>query len=173
VHPQQVLFNMPNRNATKRNIVIFQRVGMGWGFRNWSDSFYFKVADTIQEAFPDHYILRSVSDSIHADDFCFECEITDIGYADLMIGMHGADLTKAMFMPKGGTVVEMSAYFDDRQLPVCGFYGSYFNIYGHHHYLYAWNEFNDPNITETFNTTDFAVKVRRFYDFTRKMQKRP
>jgi hypothetical protein len=41
-------------------------------------------------------------------------------------------------MPAGGIVVEMSEYFNDVHMPICGHYSNLAPICGHHFYSYNW-----------------------------------
>ena len=49
----------------------------------------------------------------------------------ISIGMHGAGLNKQMFMPPNGIVFEISAYLNDSQMPLCGYFGNMSYIFGH------------------------------------------
>ena len=53
------------------------------------------------------------------------CEISELMNTEVLVAVHGAGLTKEMFMPVGGLIVELSSHFNDVQMPVCGFYGMY------------------------------------------------
>ena len=68
----------------------------------------------------------------------------------LLLGIHGAGLTKLMFMPPNSLVVELSgmSVFNDVQMPVCGYYSNWAFMFGHHHYLYAFDSDNNKKGTK-------------------------
>ena len=83
--------------------------------------------------------------------------------------MHGAGLNKQMFMRPDGIVFEISAHLNDSQMPLCGYFGNMAYIFGHHHYLFAYNgdngSFNPPREVETMNETDVVQELLKYYNY--------
>ena len=72
-----------------------------------------------------------------------------------------------MFMPSNSLVIELVSGFHNVHMPFCGYYGMFSAIYGHHHYLHAYNYHTKQPIS-----SDIAAnKTRLFYDKTRDLFK--
>jgi hypothetical protein len=113
-----------------------------WGQRDWSEELCEALLMQLRTAFPTHAVMRHPSTAVLHPHHCFACEITEIMNAglsvclsvcllvcvllvnhvclilyvcmtaDMLVGVHGAGLTKEMFMPPGGLVVELSGHFN-------------------------------------------------------------
>ena len=73
-------------------------------------------------------------------------------------------------MPEGGIVFEINcAEFYDLQMPVCGYFGSLSYVFGHNHYLYAYNGDNGPfdpsRDSEKFDEVDITKELLKYYTF--------
>lgn len=90
--------------------------------------------------------------------------------AEILVAVHGAGMTKEMFMPTGGLIIELSSHFNDVQMPVCGYYANIASMFGHHHYLYAYraDDVNKPNL----DGADLVMQVKNYYDYVHS-DKRP
>ena len=75
------------------------------------------------------------------------------------MGNHGAGLTSAMFMPPGGLVVEIVANLKDVNMPVCGYYGPWSSMFGHHHYLHSFRY----ELKEKLSASAVAAEAFQFY----------
>ena len=71
-------------------------------------------------------------------------------------------------MPEGGIIFEISAHFNDAQMPLCGYYGNWAYMFGHHHYLYTYNgdngNFNPPRQSERMDAGDIVKELLNYYD---------
>ena len=120
-HPQ-------NYDPSKKNLVILARTsdrqnGQSWGYRTWSIEDTNTLVERLKLTFINHNIVLHRSDSIHHPAFCMACEIIEVSKADILLGLHGAGMTKEMFLPTGGSLVfEMSNAMSDVVMPVCGEY---------------------------------------------------
>jgi hypothetical protein len=158
----------PNYNASKLNIVILQRKNAGWGSRHWTDDQANKLSREITRQFSaTHNIVTHSSDALLHPDFCMACEVIEVNRADILIGFHGAGLTKEMFMKPGGLVFEVTGRLNAAVFPVCGYYGNWASIFGHNHYLYNYDIDNGDGINEEMNPVDIATTLRRYYDYLR------
>lgn len=92
-------------------------------------------------------------------DYCLTCEIRDFANADILVGNHGAGLTSSMFMPPGGMVVEIVANLKDVNMPICGYYGPWASMFGHHHYLHSYRH----PLNEKLSVTAVAAEALKFY----------
>lgn len=158
----------PNYNETKarKNLVILIRKNKSaWGSRFWSDEMNRKVLELFNQSFPDHNIVPHFSDVIYHPQFCMACEILELTTADILVGLHGAGLTKQMFMPPGGLVFELSSHINAAQMPLCGYYGNWAFMFGHHHYFYGYDYDNGDGKREEMDPVDVVREARAYYDF--------
>jgi len=65
---------------------------------------------------------------------CPLCQADAFFRADVVIGMHGAGLSNAMFMRPGSVMVEVVHDFDARHAPIIGIFPRLSGIIGLHHY---------------------------------------
>lgn len=71
--------------------------------------------------------------------------------------------TTVIIIAPNGLVVELSGMFNDVQMPVCGYYSNWAHMFGHHHYLYAFDQANGNEKNEDMNPEDVAEQVSKFY----------
>ena len=148
----------------RRNLILLERKSQSWGARNWTESQVDTLKSELTRLFPTHNIVRHQSDSLLHPDFCYACEIMEMTRADIIIGIHGAGLNKQMFMPEGAVVFEITTFLTDVSMPVCGYFGNMANMFGHHHYLYAYNG-NNARVTEQMNVTDVTTQLLDYYNY--------
>jgi capsular polysaccharide biosynthesis protein len=67
-------------------------------------------------------------------------QVTKFHRADIVIGIHGAGLTNALYMKPGSVLIEALPYFDSRHVPLVGIFARLANIVGLHHYSYFFGE---------------------------------
>jgi hypothetical protein len=150
------------RNASRKNLVILHREDeKSWGKRNWDSRLYKRIEKVFQAHFPDHYIIHHASSFASKPSYCYLCTIDELSRADVLVGMHGAGLTNQIFMPLGGLVVEMSQYFNDVHMPICGHYSNLAPICGHHFYSYNWAW--SPK--EDLDVLDLGIEVAKYYKY--------
>lgn len=101
------------------------------------------------------------------------CEINEISTADILIGLHGAGMTKQMFMPPNGIVFEITSHLNDAGMPLCGYYGNMAAMFGHHHYLYAYDFDGGDGPREPMNSTDVVNKLVEFHRYIRSDESLP
>ena len=63
-----------------------------------------------------------------------------------------------MFMAPTALVVEITGHVLDVSMPWCGYYGPTAAIFGHHHYIYAYD-----HSQQNLNASDVAYQARLFY----------
>jgi hypothetical protein len=153
-------------NASRKNLVILHREDeSSWGERNWDSRLYKRIEKTFQTRFPDHYIVHHASSFASNPSYCYLCTIDELSRADVLVGMHGAGLTNQIFMPLGGLVVEMSQYFNDVHMPICGHYSNLAPICGHHFYSYNWAWSHIINKREDLDVQDLGIEVAKYYKY--------
>ena len=103
-------------SAKKNLIVLIRKNKGGWGSRHWTDEVNKQILLLFQKTFPDHTVIPHFSDAIQHPDFCMACEIIELNRADILVGIHGAGLTKEMFMPAGSLLVELSPHINAAQM---------------------------------------------------------
>eukprot|EP01040_Poterioochromonas_malhamensis_P007013 gene7013-7572_t len=139
--PSTISNDFIERNSWKeRHLILLQRYAEVSDDRDWNDETFHKTIIAFAQAFPNHAIIPLSSKKYVRDDYCFACDLFLINQADVLVGAHGAGLTNMMYMPVNSLVVEIVGSFTDVNMPVCGYYGPYAAIFGHHHYLYAYHQ---------------------------------
>ena len=107
--------------------------------RKWpKDKFPLMVA-ALQENFPGHRI-HMFSDLNATLMTCPLCQAEAFHRADIVIGMHGAGLSNAIFMRPGGVIIEVIYDFDARHAPIIGIFPRLSSIIGLHHYTVSIGE---------------------------------
>lgn len=89
----------------------------------------------LQQAFPDHNV-QIFSDLDEELMQCLPCQAQMFQRAKIVVAMHGAGLTNAIYMEPGGIVVECVPNFDSRMAPIIGIFPSLSAIAGLHHFTY-------------------------------------
>ncbi len=126
------------KNSSQKILIVLQRLS-GDFERSWDNTTFAHVIASFQGAFPNHKVI-ALSESRNDDpSCCLACDITLFTHADVLVGEHGAGLTNMMFMPKGSLVVELVGVMKDVTMPICGYYGPYAAITGHHHYIHTYD----------------------------------
>jgi hypothetical protein len=153
-------------NASRKNILILHRQKetnnhFAWGYRDWDLLVYKKIEKSFKKHFPDHYIIHHASSAALDPTYCYLCTIDELSKAEILIGMHGAGLTNQMFMPAGGIVVEMSQFFNDVHMPLCGHYNVLAPICGHHFFSYNWPW--EPR--KPLDAEDLGLEVAKYYQY--------
>jgi hypothetical protein len=144
----------------RKTLVILQRTS-GDSNRAWSNESVTEVVHAFEKYFPRHNVVLFTSSRTHDGHYCLACDIALYAHADVLVGEHGAGLTNLMFMPKGALVVELVGAFRDVSMPVCGYYGPYGAIFGHHHYLHVYDHAVE---TVSLRISTAAASVADFYE---------
>jgi hypothetical protein len=126
------------RQPPVKTLIILQRTQDG-SDRSWDNTSFAHVIASFQGAFPNHKIIPLSENRNNDPSYCLACDITVFNHADVLVGEHGAGLTNMMFMPKGSLVVEFVGVMKDVTMPICGYYGPYAAIMGHHHYIHTYD----------------------------------
>jgi hypothetical protein len=140
--PEKLLQQFPmirNNSLEKdKNMIIMQRHSHMITDRFWDDEIFIKVILSFAQAYPDHNIIPMSSKRLSNPNYCLACDIFLLSQADILVGAHGAGLTNMMFLPANSLIVELVGETKDVNMPVCGYYGPFAAIFGHHHYIYAF-----------------------------------
>jgi hypothetical protein len=144
------------------NMIVQQRRGHQ-GDRSWDDRTFQEILFQLSQQFPYHNIIPISSKNLLTDSYCLACDLYLYSKADILFGAHGAGLTNMMFMPTDSLVVEVVGETKDVNMPVCGYYGPYAAIFGHHHYIDAFYYEGGERV----NPTQIVQKSRKFYTFLR------
>jgi hypothetical protein len=148
----------------EKNMIIMQRFHPVDTDRYWDDNTFAKLILSFAQAFPEHNIIPFSSQRLSNPDYCLACDILLMTQSDILVGAHGAGLTNMMFFPVGTMIVEIVGETKDVNMPVCGYYGPYAAIFGHHHYTYAFHfEKGWPLLAQ-----QAADEASSFYQFLRK-----
>lgn len=129
---------------SKRNLVLFVRDG-GDEDRQWRPELVWSLGEELKQAFAGHEILIVKNRNLTAE-YCFACDVLTYANTDIMIGEHGSALSNMMFMPENSLVVELTGYMQMVSWPYCGYNGVFASIFGHHHYIYAYDKLNNETI---------------------------
>lgn len=103
--------------------------------RLWPMDFYEQLLQNITKSFPNRIVVP-FSDRNVTLMSCITCQIELFSRATLVIGMHGAGLSNMMFMPTGGTVIEICPGLDGRMLPASGPFSRLAMATGMKHIMY-------------------------------------
>jgi hypothetical protein len=103
--------------------------------RGWPKEVLTKLLALLAEKFPE-FDVEVFSDTDSALMLCQPCQVRIFSNAQVVIGFHGAGLTNALYMPRGGVVVEVVPSFDAKHSPGIGIFPRVASIVGLHHYLY-------------------------------------
>lgn len=101
--------------------------------RRWPKDKFPLMLQALQENFPKHTI-ELFADTNKTLMTCPLCQADAFFRADVVIGMHGAGLSNAMFMRPGSVMVEVVHDFDARHAPIIGIFPRLSGIIGLHHY---------------------------------------
>lgn len=55
-------------------------------------------------------------------------------------------LTNSMFMPPGSLVVETTSGPNEVSMPLCGYYGPFGAVFGHHSYVFSYSQVCDDDV---------------------------
>jgi len=112
-------------NQDKPLMVVIQRSRSKFSARKgditriWGDEFYHQVVEGLRSSFPLYQVIE-FSDQNYTLLSCLDCQFELFSRTSVLVGMHGAGLSNMMFMPVGGTVVEITPGLDGRMLPGTG-----------------------------------------------------
>lgn len=101
--------------------------------RRWPKDKFPLMLQALQENFPKHTI-ELFSDQNKTLMTCPLCQAEAFFRADVVVGMHGAGLSNAMFMRPGSVLVEVVYDFDARHAPIIGIFPRLSGVIGLHHY---------------------------------------
>jgi hypothetical protein len=101
--------------------------------RRWPKDKFPLMLQALRENFP-HHAVELFSDQNKTLMTCPLCQAEAFFRADVVVGMHGAGLSNAMFMRPGSVVVEVVHDFDARHAPIIGIFPRLSGVIGLHHY---------------------------------------
>ena len=84
--------------------------------------------------------------------------------AEIVVGVHGAGLTNAVFMKPGGIMVEAVPHFDSRHAPITGIFARLAGMNGLNHFSYY--------LRKDFSPERLANETKSFFDTVRNGQPR-
>eukprot|EP01038_Epipyxis_sp_PR26KG_P007119 gene7119-9715_t len=143
--------------------------------RKWTNEKVYAVKRDLQIQFPSHniIIMNSSAEELvtyanridrynnYNNNGCgIACELLILSNSDIIVGAHGAGLMNQIFMPPNSLVVEIVGFFDEVNMPVCGYYGTVAAVFGQHHFIYSY----DWAEGVTLDTTELSIKSKLFYD---------
>ena len=115
------------------------------------------------EMFPHHRVMI-FSDQDKEMMLCMACQVQLFSQAQVLVGVHGAGLTNAVFMKPGGILVEAVPRFDSRHAPVTGIFARLAGMNGLSHFSYY--------LKKDFSPERLARETREFYDHVKSGQPR-
>ncbi len=121
------------------------------------------VRNALAEVFPHHRIMI-FSDQDKEMMLCMACQVQLFSRAEVVIGVHGAGLTNAVFMKPGGILVEAVPRFDSRHAPITGIFARLAGMNGLSHFSYY--------LKKKFSPERLASETREFYDHVKDGQPR-
>ncbi|KAJ1432298.1 hypothetical protein B484DRAFT_395042 [Ochromonadaceae sp. CCMP2298] len=101
--------------------------------RRWDKVKYPLMLQALRDNFPAHRV-DIFADTDEKLMTCPLCQVRAFHRADVVIGMHGAGLSNAMFMRPGSVLVEVVYDFDARHAPIIGIFPRLSEIIGLHHF---------------------------------------
>lgn len=130
--------------------------------RGWPQDQFPAFLESLKINFPSHDI-EIFSDQNKTLMTCPLCQAAAFNRADVVIGMHGAGLSNAIFMKPGGVMVEVVYDFDSRHAPIIGIFPRMSEIVGLHHYtVYVKDEvLKAPNHNMVKLANDVAEFTRK------------
>lgn len=129
--------------------------------RRWPKDKFPLMLQALQENFPGHNI-ELFSDQNKTLMTCPLCQAQAFFQADIVIGMHGAGLSNAMFMRPGGVLVEVVYDFDARHAPIIGIFPRLSGIIGLHHYTMYIRDTGLDVIKLANETLKFSTQARLY-----------
>lgn len=150
-----------------RYMLIYQRYLPHSNDRYWDDDLFASIILSFSQAFPNHIVLPFSSKRLFKSNYCLACDFFMYSLPDVFVAAHGAGLTNMMFFPVNSLVVEIAGEFKDVNMPVCGYYGPFAAIFGHHHYLYSYS-FEKQWLLQSQSAADEATS---FYNFIQSYSK--
>ena len=152
--------NLP-KSVQKRSILIVCRAASKFtqnqhdhNRRRWPQDVLNYMKKTLAQQFPRH----DIDIYTDADTKLMQNpgeQVVKFHRADIVLGIHGAGLTNALYMKPGSVLVEALPYFDSRHVPIVGIFARLANIVGLHHYSYFFGE-------ENINGTHLVEEVIKF-----------
>lgn len=136
--PKTFIENQLSKSFDKY-LLIYQRYSPSSSDRYWNDELFASIILSFGQSFPQHIILPLSSKQLFKSNYCMACDFLMYSLADVFVAAHGAGLTNILFSPLNTLVVEIAGEFKDVNMPVCGYYGPFAAIFGHHHYLYSYS----------------------------------
>ena len=121
------------------------------------------MRDALSKVFPHHQIMI-FSDKDKEMMLCMPCQAQLFNRAEVVVGVHGAGLTNAVFMNPGGILVEAVPHYDSRHAPITGIFARLAGMNGLSHYSYSKRE--------GFHPEKLANETRSFYDAVKNGQPR-
>jgi hypothetical protein len=121
------------------------------------------VRDALARVFP-HHRIQIFSDLDKDMMMCMACQAQVFNSAEVVVGVHGAGLTNAVFMNPGGILVEAVPRYDSRHAPITGIFARLAGMNGLSHFSYY--------LRKEFHPDRLANHTREFYDHVRNGQPR-
>lgn len=149
----------------KRSSSIFTQNQGDFKERRWPPEFGGAggVRDALARVFP-HHLVMVFSDKDSALMMCMPCQAQLFNRAEIVVGVHGAGLTNAVFMNPGGIMVEAVPHYDSRHAPITGIFARLAGMNGLSHFSYY--------LRKDFSPDRLANETRAFYDTVKNGQPR-